>query len=126
MKILQIVSSAYRATLEEQDDTVLWLTQMLRASGADVGVLLQASAVNYAVATQDAGALVFGDWRQSHPPNIAGTIAALLREGVHVYAIEEDLAARGIGEELCVAGIRRLPRVRMAELFDRFERVWQW
>jgi hypothetical protein len=126
MNVLNVISSAYRATLEEQDDTVLWLVQMLGGAGADVAILLQGSAVSYAVAAQDAAGLRFGAWRQTRPPNIPGTIAALLHEGMLVYAVAEDLADRGIDEELCVAGIRRLPRARIGEVFDRFAQVWQW
>lgn len=126
MKVLQIVETAYRATAEEQDDTVLWFTQVLRGGGAELALLLQGSAVSYAVAAQDAGGLAFGAWRQTQPPNVAGAIAALLGGGVPIYAIEEDLADRGIREEACVTGIRRLPRAQCGELFDRFDRVWHW
>lgn len=126
MRILQIVESAYRATLEEQDDTVLWFTRALRAAGAQADVLLQGSAVNYAVRKQDAQGLRLGAWQQVHPPAIAGELAALIASGARVAAIKEDLDERGIAAGELVADVELLGRRSLAGLFGQYAHVWKW
>jgi hypothetical protein len=84
VKALNIIESAYRATIEEQDDTIVWLNHAMKRAGADIGVVLRGNAVNYAVRGQDAGGLVCGDWRQTQPPRIADDIEALVAKGVSV------------------------------------------
>jgi hypothetical protein len=85
MKALNIIESAYRATIEEQDDTIVWLTHAMKAADADLAVLLRGNAVNYAVRLQDAAGLAFGDWWQTQPPRPADDIAALSARGITVY-----------------------------------------
>ena len=126
MKVLNIIESAYRATIEEQDDTIVWLTHALKGSGADIGVLLRGSAVNYAVRGQDATGLAFGDWRQTQPPHIADDIAMLVSKGIPVYALDEDLARLGLETSNLVNGIERIGRDRLPGLLAAHDQVWHW
>jgi sulfur relay (sulfurtransferase) DsrF/TusC family protein len=126
MKVLNIIESAYRATIEEQDDTVVWLSHTLKAAGADLGVLLRGNAVNYAVRGQDAAGLAFGAWRQTQPPRIANDIAALPGKGVAVYVLAEDLAERGLEAGDLVPGLERVTRDGLPSLFAAHDQVWYW
>ena len=126
MKALNIIESAYRATIEEQDDTIVWLTHSLKGAGADIGVLLRGNAVNYAVRGQDAAGLAFGDWHQTQPPRIADDIALLISKGVPVYALEEDLARLGIETSNLVGGIERIGADRLPALLAAHDQVWHW
>ncbi len=126
MKVLQVIECAYRATLEEQDDTIVWLTHAMRGAGGDFTVLLRGNAVNYAVAGQDASGLAFGDWKQTQPPRIDNELAGLIGKGIDVYVVEEDVATRGLGNAAFIAGIRRLVGAGIPRLMDAHEQVWHW
>jgi len=126
MKVLQIVESAYRATIEEQDDTILWLTQAMRNAGAELDVLLRANAVNYAITGQDASGLSFGDWKQTQPPNIPDDVARLIGKGVAIYAVAEDLAERGLGNARMVDGVERIGRAALPRLMGGYDQIWHW
>ena len=123
---LNIIESAYRATMEEQDDTVVWITHAMKGAGADVTVLLRGNAVNYALTGQKAPELCFGDWRQTHPAHIDEDIASLIGKGVTVYAVEADLSTRGISKTTLVAGIKTVNREGVLDLFENHDRVWHW
>ncbi len=126
MKTLSIIESAYRATLEEQDDTIVWLHGAMQSAGADLAVLLRGNAVNYLVTRQDAGGLAFGDWRQTQPPSVAWDLAALAAKGVEVCYVAEDLADRGIERNELINGAQPVPRSAVADLVGRYGRVWYW
>jgi len=125
-KILNIVETAYRGTLEEQDDTVLWLTHMLKNAGADIAVLLRANAVNYAAKGQDASGLQFGELKMTHPPEIDKDVEKMIEKGVSIYLVEEDARERGLTDDDLLSGIRRIKRQGIPELLDEHDQVWHW
>lgn len=126
MKVLQVIRTAYRATIEEQDDTVVWITRAMRGAGADFDVLLRDDAVNYVVRNQDASGLTFGEWRQSQPPRLANDLASLIEKGVAVWFVEEDASERGLDGVSRVSGPAAIPRSRLPGLMSRYDQVWQW
>ena len=125
-KILNIVETAYRATIEEQDDTVLWLTHMLKNGGADISVLLRANAVNHAVKGQDASGLSFGETKMADPPEIDKDVEKMIEKGIPVYVVDEDAKDRGLSDEELISGIKKLKRRDLPELIDQHYQVWHW
>ena len=72
--------------------TVVPGTGMVPDDGADVTILLRANAVSYALKKQDASGLSFGKKQQTQPPRVGDDVAALVKKGVPVFYVEEDLA----------------------------------
>ena len=84
------------------------------------------NAVNYATRGQDASGLVIGGLPQTHPPDLAGDVAALIPKGVDVYVVEEDLADRGIEPGDVIDGLKKVSRGGLARLIGDFDQVWHW
>jgi len=126
MKTLQIIQSAYRCTIEEQDDPAIWIAHVIGRAGAELDVLLRGNAVNYVVSNQDASGLAFGGISQANPPRIDKEIDRFGREGIQVYALTEDLKMRGIAETDLQPTIRTIPRDELPALFDRYQQIWHW
>jgi intracellular sulfur oxidation DsrE/DsrF family protein len=126
MKVLNIVEAAYRGTLEEQDDTIIWICHAMKGASSDIDVLLRGNAVNYAVKAQDASGLAFGDAQQTQPPKLAHDLAKLKAKGVKVYVVEDALSERGIAANELIDGMDLVPRRQLAKLFAEYDQVWHW
>ena len=125
-KVLQIIDTAYRCTIEEQDDPAVWITHAMKGAGANLGLLLRGSAVNYAVKGQQASGLNFGGREQTQPPQLDRDLTKLAGKGVPVYMVQEDVADRGIDSSDLIDGIEMIPRSGVARLFGNFDEVWHW
>lgn len=126
MKVLQIVNSAYRCTIEEQDDPVIWITHAMIGAGASFSVLLRGNAVNYAVIGQDASGLVIGGRVHKQSPRLDRDIGSLLGKGIAVYAVREDCEELGIGVTSLVENVMLIARGDLPQLLDAHDQVWHW
>jgi sulfur relay (sulfurtransferase) DsrF/TusC family protein len=126
MKVLNIVEAAYRGTLEEQDDTVIWICTAMKGAKADIAVLLRDNAVNYAVSAQDASGLSFGGREQTQPPKIADDLVRLKGQGAKIYVVEDALRERGIEPGELIDGLALISRAGVAQLFQDYDQVWHW
>ena len=126
MRALNIVETAYRATLEEQDDTIIWLNHAMKGAGAELAVLLRGNAVNYAVRGQEVTPLSFGGRTQKHAPDIPGQLAGLVGKGVDVFVEQEALESRGLTATTLVDGLKPVARSDLPGLFEAYEQVWHW
>jgi hypothetical protein len=126
MRALNIIETAYRATLEEQDDPVLWIAHVMNGAGADLGLLLRGNAVNYAVRTQYVACLTFGDRKQRSAPSLAEAVSGLIAKGVPIHVLREDLEDRGVQNEELITGLRMIARAELPGLLDGYDKIWHW
>jgi sulfur relay (sulfurtransferase) DsrF/TusC family protein len=126
-KTLNIVESAYRAVMEEQDDTILWLLAAMQGAGAEHTVILRGNAVNYAVAGQGAPGLSIGGWKQTLAPRMDNDVLDLLeKRKIPVFVIEEDLAMRGIEPGELVPGVELMSSAMLPKRMAEYEIVSHW
>lgn len=125
-RILSVVGTAYRGTVEEQDDTILWLTHMLKTAGLDMTVLLRSSAVNYAARGQGVTGPRFGDVAVEHPAAPDADLAGLMDHGVPVLYIEEDAGWLGLPRDRLIDGVEGVSVRDFAGLCSGFDQVWHW
>ncbi|EKF73013.1 hypothetical protein A11A3_15719 [Alcanivorax hongdengensis A-11-3] len=126
MKVLQVIDQAFRTTTEEQDDTILWLTQSMRGAGGNLTVLLSGHGVYYAVQQTPQPALTLASWSQTEPADITRDLNNLIESGVPVYAVTDDLEERGLSTRQFLPGVQAISRQSLVNLYESVDQVWQW
>jgi hypothetical protein len=126
MKHLNIVSSGYRATIEEQDDTVVWISQAMRNAGADIDLLLCGAAVNYPVRGQAVAPVSLGGRAQKHGPDVHAQVAGFVGNGSKVYAVREDLEERAVARRDMLQEVELVGRAELPALLSQYDQVWHW
>jgi sulfur relay (sulfurtransferase) DsrF/TusC family protein len=124
-RYLSIIDNAYRATIEEQDDTAVWFTHAMKNGGADVSILLRGDAVNYAVANQNAKGLRFGN-RAVKGPDMVRDINAVIAKKIPLFVVSDDLAERGIPTSQVLPGVEQIQRNAIAKLIENHDRILTW
>jgi sulfur relay (sulfurtransferase) DsrF/TusC family protein len=124
-RYLSIIDSAYRATIEEQDDPAVWFTHAMKNGGADVSILLRGDAVNYAVKNQDATGLRFGS-RTVKGPDMVRDIKAVMDKKVPLFVVADDLAERGIPASQLIPGVEQIQRSGIPRLIEAHDRILSW
>lgn len=125
-KTLNVLPTAYRCNIEEQDDPIVWITAALKGKGADVDLLLRGNAVNYAVKEQDASSFTIAGRSLTHPPQMANDLTMVLGKGIDIYVVSDDAKERGIDPASFIDGVKTVERAGLPGLFDGYERVWNW
>lgn len=126
MKALQVIESAYRCTIEEQDDPCVWISQAMKGAGAELDILLRGNAVNYAVSGQDASGLVFGNKPQTQPPKLEQDLQRAIEKGITVYIVADDFKSRGIPEGKMINGVTKVTSQDLPGLFGNYDQIWHW
>jgi sulfur relay (sulfurtransferase) DsrF/TusC family protein len=50
----------------------------------------------------------------------------MIGKGIPVFAVDEDIADRGLTGADLIAGFQKISRQALPELLDRHDQVWRW
>ena len=125
-KILSVIDSAYRASLEEQDDAGLWFTAAVAKAGADLTILLTGNAVNYATTGHSGDALALGGSKIAHPMNPNVDIKRAADLGCTTFFVKDDAVERGIEPSCLMDGVEGISRDALADFVEKFDDIWHW
>ena len=125
--VLCICDQGYRASVEEQDDTVVWMAHMLqKQEGTTASLLLRGSAVNYANKAQRSVPVSFGEWTQKEPADFPRDLGRFQADGGRIFVLKEDVAAYGLGDGDLIDGVQSVALGEVAGLVAEHDNISFW
>ena len=126
-KVLTIFEKPIYLSYEPVDPHLFATALGVADTPVEINILLREGAVTYAVTGQQlTGARVMGQEVMAHDTSPAQVMEFMLAHGARIYAIEEDLAERGVSVEDLVRGITPIPRREVARLVQEHDAVLVW
>ncbi len=113
-RVLKIVASTAQPTADDYTDPIHWLSATLKGNGATLDVLLRGNAVSYLL-------------RPPAPPQTdEDDVAGLVRKGVGVFYLREDVAARGIPQSELIDGAQPIAHAALPTMLSAYDQIWHW
>lgn len=124
-KILSVLSHTEYGNLEDSD-IGLFASAFAPVAGSSMTLLLAEEAVNYAVRGQEGTGIEIAGGKVQPGFLIETDVKAVAESGVPVYALREDLEARGVAEGDLIGGVKLVSRKEYGKFIDQFDTVWNW
>jgi hypothetical protein len=126
-KVLTIFEKPIYLSFEPVDPHLFATALGVADTPVETNILLRDAAVTYAVAGQNCmGAKIAGQDVMGHDTSPAKLIEFMLSHGAMIYAVEEDMKARGVAPEDLVRGVRPIREADTVTLVEEHEAVLVW
>lgn len=126
MKILSIIETAFRATLEEQDDAALWCNGALQKASLTIDLLIRGNAVNYVVSGQNPKGVRIGASTVEKPRILDEDLLRIKSAGAAIQVVREDLEERGIPLDSVSREFELVSRSQVTDIVRQYDQVWHW
>ena len=124
-KILSVLSHTEYGNLEDSD-IGLFASAFAPVAGQHMSLLLREDAVNYAVRGQDGTGIRIAGTVVQPGFMIETDLQSVNQANVPVYAVQEDLAERGIRPEDVIGGVKLVGAKEIGQLIDQADVIWNW
>jgi sulfur relay protein TusB/DsrH len=126
-KVLTIFEKPIYHSFEPVDPHLFATALGVADTPVETNILLRDAAITYAVSNQNCmGAKIAGQDVMGEDTSPAKLIDFMLSHGAKIYAVEEDMAARGITADSLVRGVRPIRQADTVALVEEHEAILVW